>query len=115
MIAFIVMMLFVSVLVIWQIDSTSPAYWCKLAEETSEGRTGCYTLLMKLVEVKDHTIIGLLSILGLAVAGLISVALGLNVRAGGPGGTSVDISERDTTVDTDGASVTIPTPKGPEE
>lgn len=110
MIAFIVMIVFIGVLAVWQIDATSPGYWCKLAEDTTESRTGCYGLLMKLVEVKDHVIIGLLSILGLAIAGLISVALGLNVRAGGPGGTSVDIRERDTTVDTGDTSVTIPTP-----
>jgi hypothetical protein len=111
MIAFIVLMLFVGSLIVWQIDSTHPTYWCALADNTStENANGCFKVLIQLVSVKDHVLIGLITILGLSVAGLISVALGLNIRASGPGGTSVDINERRTTVDTDDASVSIPTP-----
>lgn len=111
MIMFVITMIFLGGMLWWQIDATAPGYWCKLAADTTpENSTGCFQVLLKLVDVKDNTITGLMVILGLAVAGLISVALGLNIKASGPGGTSVDINERETKIDTDETSVTIPTP-----
>jgi hypothetical protein len=110
--AFVAAGILVSALVVWQLYETTPARWCAIAlQGTNEG---CFTVLLKLLEIKDHAVIGLLAILGLTVLSLVAVALGVNIKAAGPGGTSVDIGADDTTITTPDASVTLPTPPSEE-
>lgn len=110
-IAFVLAGLLVSGLVIWQLYETSPRIWCQIAEGDAEAvRGACLAILLKLLDLKDHAVIGLLTILGITVVSLVAVALGLKISAGGPGNTHVDIGADETRIESSGADVTIPTP-----
>lgn len=110
-IAFILAGVFVGGLVVWQLYETSPSVWCMLAEDTSENLRGsCLSVLLKLLDIKDHAIIGLLIILGITVVSVVAVALGLKISASGPGNTQIDVGADKTRIEADGANVTIPTP-----
>jgi hypothetical protein len=98
-------------LLAWQLAETSPARWCVLAKQGSpEMATSCVTILMKLLEIKDHVVIGLLGIVGLSVLSLAVVALGVRLGVAGPGGLSANIGAETTTVRSGDSSVTVPTP-----
>lgn len=115
-IAFIIAGVFISGLVIWQLFETQPAYWCAIADQSSEGlRTACYNVLLRLLDIKDHTIVGLLTILGITVASVVAVALGVRIVAGGPGGTNVNVGADETRVRNGDLDMTIPTPPSEEK
>ena len=109
--AFLAAAALVSAMVVWQLYETTPARWCAVAMVSStESATGCYSLLLRLLDIKDHAVMGLLGILGLVVLSLTVIALGVDIKAAGPGGTSIDIGAEDTKIKTADADVTIPTP-----
>lgn len=96
----------------WQLYETTPARWCSVAAVGSpEIATGCVNILLKLLDLKQTAVMGLLLIVGLTVISLAAVALRLNIKAtAGAGGFSADIGA-DKTVVSDGDNVvTIPTP-----
>lgn len=91
-IVFLILTIFVGGLIVWQLLGNSAHDWCQLAEDSSDNvRGACLTLLLSLLNIKDHAIIGLLTILGIIVASVVAVALGVHISAGGPGNTSVNI------------------------
>lgn len=98
-------------LLAWQLFETTPARWCVLAKQGSpELATGCVTILMRLLDLKDHVNIGLMVIAGMSVAALAALATGQRLSVNGPGGLSANVGAETTTV-TDGEStVKIPTP-----
>jgi uncharacterized membrane protein len=109
--AFLAAAVIVAGLVVWQLYETTPARWCAIAVAGSpESTTGCYQLLMRLLELKDHAVLSLLAILGLLVLSLTAIALGVGIKASGPGGTSIDIGAEQTKVTSDDTTVTLPTP-----
>jgi len=71
----------------WQLYETTPARWCVMTDRAE----GCVAILMKLLEIKDHTVMGLLIIVGLSVLCLAAVALGLRLGVSGPGGIEANI------------------------
>lgn len=109
-IAFMVAAVLVAGLVSWQLYETSPARWCAIAENTTNTTDACKEILLALIGMKDNALIGLMTILGITVVSLTAIALGLKITAAGPGNTSVNIGADKTTVDTEDASVSIPTP-----
>jgi hypothetical protein len=95
-IVFIVAILFIGGLIVWQLIETSPGTWCNIAADGPDNiRGACLSILLKLLEVKDHTIVGLLTILGIAVISVVAVALGVRISAEGPGDTKIDIGKAD--------------------
>jgi len=112
--AFALFAALVSGLVIWQLAETSPNHWCGLAKAASpEISAACVTLLEKLLEIKDHVIIGLMCILGIIVIGTVAVALGLKITGSAPGGLSVGVTPEKATADTsEGLHVEVPIPQG---
>lgn len=110
-VAFILAGIFISGLLIWQLLETNPRVWCQIAETANDTRvTGCYGILLKLTDIKDHTIIGLLAILGTTVLSIVAVALGVKISASGPGATSVNIGRENTNISNGDIDVDIPTP-----
>jgi hypothetical protein len=107
-IAFALAGLLISALVVWQLYETAPRIWCEMAKEGHNDQ--CVQILLRLLDIKDHSLMGLLGILGLTVASLTAIALGLKISAGGPGDMHVDVGADRTTVDTPGGSVVVPTP-----
>lgn len=106
----------IAALVVWQLLETSPTRWCILANDT--GNT-CQPILLRLLDIKDHSLMGLLTILGLTVLSVVVVALGVKVQGTGPGGITVDIESEKTTVSTEPgttttATVEVKTPPTPE-
>lgn len=96
---------------IWQLYDLTAARWCVLAKQGSpELATGCVTMLVRLLDLKDHVLIGLLAIVGLTVLSLAAVALGVRVGFSGPGGLSANVEADKTTVTDGQATVTLPTP-----
>ena len=85
-------------LLIWQLMETSPAKWCAVANVNEISASGCFQLLLSLVEVKDHAIIGLLTILGITVIAVVAVTLKLKIQAEGPGGTGINVGPSDEAV-----------------
>lgn len=113
--AFILAIIFVGGVLIWQLFETKPERWCQIAESAApENINACLAVLVKLIDVKDHVLIGVTGTLALTVLSLAVVALGVRLSGSGPGGTSVNISEKDTTISTPDASVTVPTPPSEE-
>lgn len=109
--AFVFIMLVINGLLIWQLSETSPAKWCALAKLTSpEGTTACSTMLLKLLDIKDHLVQGLLIIEGILTLSLTAVALGVNIKGTGPGGMSIDVGAEDTKIQSGDSEVSIPTP-----
>jgi hypothetical protein len=95
-IVFIIAIIFVGILVVWQLFGLSPQTWCNIAEEGDANvRGACLSVILKLLDVKDHAIIGLMSILGITVVSIVAVALNVRIAAGGPGNTSVNIGADD--------------------
>jgi hypothetical protein len=110
-IAFIIAGVFISALMIWQLIETSPQAWCKLADDSSDNLRGaCLSVLLKLLDVKDHTIVGLLTILGITVLSVVAVALNVRISAAGPGNTNVNIGANETRIQNGDVDVAIPTP-----
>lgn len=104
--------LLMMLLLAWQLFETTPARWCALAANGSpELTTGCATILLRLLEIKDHVSIGLMAITGLSVLALAVVATGTKINASGAG-FNADIGADKTTVSTDDgtSTLTIPTP-----
>lgn len=100
-IAFVLSGLLMAGLLVWQLYETTPRVWCVLAKTGSpEMATSCVAILLKLLELKDHAVIGLLSIVGLSVLSLAAVALGVRLGFTGPGGVSANIEsdQEDTTI-----------------
>lgn len=115
MLLFVLAGVLVSGLLIWQLNTTDPTQWCRLAEITSpENVSACLGVLVKILEIKNNAVIGLLVILGFTVLSVVVVALGVKLTGAGPGGVSVDISGEKTEVTTDMTHVTVPTPPSEE-
>lgn len=95
LVAFVAAGLLMAGLVIWQIAALSPRLYCAL-----DGKVDCTPILIALLGNKDHALIASFTILGLVVLCIVVVALGVNIKAAGPGGTSVDIGEKSQTPDT---------------
>jgi hypothetical protein len=113
--AFIIAGGLIASLVVWQLYETAPGRWCQIAKEASESNvSGCYSLLLKLLDIKDHAIIGLMGILAVTVLSVVVVALGVNIKAGGPGGVNLDVGANETTLNAGDTHVTIPTPPSGE-
>lgn len=99
----------------WQLYDLTAARWCVLAKQGSPDlATGCVTMLVKLLDLKDHVLIGLLGIVGLSVLSLAAVALGVRLGFTGPGGLSANVGADKTTVTDGQATVTLPTPPAEE-
>jgi peptidoglycan/LPS O-acetylase OafA/YrhL len=83
-------------ILVWQLLETTPARWCVLANKGSpEFATGCIAILMRLLDIKDHVVIGLLVIVGLSVLSLAAVALGVRLQLSTPGGLSANIEGKE--------------------
>lgn len=81
----------------WQLFGLTPERWCGIARNASSpdaiARLGaCINVLTQLLAIKDHTVIGLLILLGVMVLGVVAVALGVRVSANAPGGVGIDVS-----------------------
>ncbi len=109
-IAFLVAGTLMSGLLAWQLSETSPAKWCIIAKAGSpQAADSCVSMLMKLLEIKDHVVIGLLIIVGLSVLSLAAVALNVKLGINGPGGLSANIDSESVNVQDNqsGSSVTV--------
>lgn len=110
-IAFALAGFLIAALVTWQLFETNPARWCAIAANGSpEITTGCYQVLLKLLEIKQTSLVMLISVLGLTILSLTAVALGVRIKAEGVGGMNVDVGPNTTTVATPDTTVTLPTP-----
>jgi uncharacterized membrane protein SpoIIM required for sporulation len=107
-VAFMLAGLLISGLVVWQLYETAPRIWCEMAKEGHNDQ--CVQILLRLLDIKNNALLGLIAILGLTVVSLTAIALGLKISAGGPGDTHIDVGADRTTVDTGGSTVVIPTP-----
>jgi peptidoglycan/LPS O-acetylase OafA/YrhL len=114
-IAFVAAGLLMSGFLWWQLSEITPDKWCQLAKQGSPELAGsCASILLRLLDLKDHTIIGLLFMLGLSFLSLAVVALGVHISAEGPAGLKTEVSAETTSV-TDGSSVVeVPTPRSEE-
>jgi hypothetical protein len=113
--AFVAAGLLMAAMLGWQLYDLTPARWCVLATQGSPDlATGCVTMLVKLLDIKDHVMIGLLAIVGLSVLSLAAVALGVRLGFTGPGGLSANVGADKTTVTDGQATVTLPTPPAEE-
>jgi hypothetical protein len=111
LLAFIMAALFVVGLIIWQLIELAPRVWCQLNDNANDARyTSCGGILLKLLDVKDHTIIGLLAILAVIIFSIVVVVFGVTIKGAGPGGMSVDIGADKTVVTNENDTVAIPTP-----
>jgi len=91
-VAFVLAGALMSVLLAWQLGETTPKNWCILAKQGSPELAGsCVTILLHLLDIKDHVVIGLLAIVGLSVLSLAVVALGVRISAEGPGGLKANV------------------------
>ena len=82
-------------LLIWQLSETSPGKWCAVAEVNDISATGCFQLLLALVQIKDHAIVGLLTILGVTVISVVAVTLKLHINVEGPGDVGLNVGPAD--------------------
>ncbi len=89
LLAFAVSALFMAGIVVWQLAGLSPSLYCRI-----DGKTDCTGLLIALLGVKDNALIASFTILGITVLCIVVVALGVNIKATGPGGSSVDLGEK---------------------
>lgn len=109
--AFVAAGALIAALVVWQLWELTPTRWCALADNTSQDGNACLTALLRVLDLKDHALIGLMAILGITVVSVVVVALKVSVRGSGPGGFEVDIGADETEVrDAAGNSAVIPTP-----
>jgi hypothetical protein len=115
--AFVFYGLINAALLIWQLLETSPVKWCAVADINDVSAAGCFSVLLKLLEIKDHTVIGLLAILGITAGAVMVVTLRVNMDIEGPGGLKAKVNPEETTIeDTAGtSSVTVPTPPSESE
>lgn len=98
-------------LVVWQLMETTPARWCVLAKQGSpELATGCFNVLLKLLEIKDHALMMLIGVLAITIISIVVVALGVRINGAGPGGFSVDVGADKTKVSDGENEAVIPTP-----
>lgn len=111
-IAFLMAGFFMSALLVWQLWDVTPARWCAIAQSQNEVQAACLSILLKLLDLKNNVVIGLLAIVGISVLSLAVVALRIRIDAAGPGGLTANIGADKTVIsDTDGLStVEIPTP-----
>lgn len=83
----------------WQLYTLQPAHWCNI-QVVSEKALGlrsedCSAILLKLLELKDHAVLGLLMVLGLSYITLIVRAVGATIKWTGPGGISGEVDSDD--------------------
>lgn len=117
LIAFALCGALIASLVIWQLWELTPTRWCALAENTAgdTNSNACLAALLRILDLKDHALIGLMVILGITVVSVVVVALKVNVKGSGPGGFEVDIGADQTVVrNHEGDQARIPTPPSEE-
>lgn len=83
----------------WQLFETTPARWCGIAKAgTPELANACVAVLLRLLDIKNDVVVGLLAITGLSVLSLAAVALGVRLGFTGPAGLSADVRRDESTV-----------------
>lgn len=110
--AFVAAGFLVAALLIWQLYGLTPASWCGIAKVGTENDriSACLTVLVRLLTIKDHVLIGLLTLLGISFVSLTVVVLGVSVKGTAPGGASIDVGPDTTHIATETTDITLPTP-----
>lgn len=93
---FLMLSLFVSGLIVWQLWGLTPENWCLLAKMGDKtDPMACFNTLVRLLDVKDHIVIGVLATQAIIVICLAVVVLNLDLKASGPGGVQIDVGSDD--------------------
>ena len=115
-IAFALAGVVITALVAWQLYETSPGRWCALAANGSpEMTSGCFQVLLKLLDLKETSLMLLIGALVLTILSIVAVALGVRLSGAAPGGFSVDVGADKTTITSGEAEATVPTPPSDEK
>ncbi|MBO9380233.1 hypothetical protein GG804_26055 [Sphingomonas histidinilytica] len=86
---------------VWQLYGLTPARWCVVpinAAKMAGARPiaeDCTTIVLRLLDLKDHAITGLLIVLGLSFVAMVVTLLGARINFNGPGGIGGSIGGRD--------------------
>ena len=93
-------------ILIWQLSLLEPPEkWCP-----QKRLDVCFATITKNLELRDHTIIGLMVVLAVVVIGSMVTTYKLSAKVeGSAGGVSVDIHQDKTTVTTPTAAINVPT------
>lgn len=87
-------------LLAWQLYTLHPKEWCRTAidlakldkgEDIISGLQACVGLQARILEIKDHAVIGLMVVLGLGYIMLMARELGMKASLRGPGGSGAEI------------------------
>lgn len=89
----------ITALVAWQLYETNPGRWCALALNGSpEMTSGCYQVLLKLLDIKQTSLMMLIGTLVLTILSVVAVALGVRIAGTAPGGFNIDVGADKTTI-----------------
>lgn len=108
-------------LLIWQLSTLSPKYWCQtsfnvaLADGSGlvDALKACLALQVRILDIKDHAIIGLLMVMGIVYFVLVFSQWKMRAEVHGPGGVGGTIGgDPHATVKT--TTETTVTPGSPE-
>ncbi len=84
---------------IWQLWDLTPAKYCTMvlgaAKDDVHGADFYVGCIVKLLEIKDHVLIGLLAIIGISFVSVVIVAIKGKVSATGPGGIEITVGGED--------------------
>lgn len=89
----------ITAVLVWQLWDLTPAKYCTLVLGAAKGEAdgadfyvGC---IVRLLDLKDHVIIGLLAIVGISFIATVVVAIKAKVSASGPAGISITVEGDD--------------------
>jgi hypothetical protein len=90
--AIIVGGLIMGALLFWQLHGLTPSRWCGVALGAAKlaGEMhlvdGCRDIILRLLDLKDHAIIGLLGVVGLSFLVMVVMTFKARITFSGPGG-----------------------------
>jgi len=89
---FLFLCAFIVGLIVWQFWGLTPNNWCMVAKLGDKADpSACFNVLIKLLDLKDHIVVGLTATLAVIIVSLAVVVLKIYVKAGGPGGLNLDV------------------------
>jgi hypothetical protein len=101
-------------MLIWQLWGMTPNKWCFVAKAGSPtDPASCFNTLARLLDIKDHIVIGLLGTMAIIMISLAVVVLKVFVKVDAPGGISVNVGQGTNT--DDGEEEEVPAPTAPTE
>lgn len=93
--------MFMGIMLVWQLYGLVPAKWCAVPVSASKLThqkpviEDCVAIVLRILDLKDHAIIGLLGVIGIAFLVMVVMNFKARITFSGPGGIGGSVGAAD--------------------